>query len=92
MYVQNDKRLCRALQNESGAAEGFAGVLCNFLPENMPERPTDLELELSESGCQVAQVHPLPRRLSHSSNINFVQIQTCLQPVLCQAAIFQPRT
>ena len=77
MYVQNGKRPCRALQDESGAAEGFAGVLCNFLPENMPERPTDLELEPSESGYQVAQVHPLPHCLCA-----FFQHQPCTDPDL----------
>lgn len=51
--------LTMAVQDETDACESFAGVLCNFLPEDMPERPTDFELELKESGYQVAQVHPL---------------------------------
>lgn len=50
--------LTMAVQGETDACESFAGVLCNFLPEDMPERPTDFELELKESGYQVAQVHP----------------------------------
>lgn len=52
--------LIMALQDETDACEAFAGVLCNFLPGDMPEHPTDFELELKESGYQVAQVHPLP--------------------------------
>ena len=67
------------MQDNSGSAEGSVsgadyeeGALSNFLPVDIPDRPTDLELE--DSGLQVAQVHHDTCMARHCSQT------CCLQP------------